>query len=296
MSRKVQILMSAYNGQRYIREQIESLLQQDYPETEILIRDDGSSDQTAAILREYETEHENIRVFIEENAGVTASFFELLKKSDADYIAFCDQDDVWLPEKVTKAVEQLQKIEGPALYCSNKILVDSELNVIAENRHRKMKPGFRNAVVECICTGCTSMMNRELADHIRRHIPEHAILHDWWCYLAACYLGMVIFDDNAYIWYRQHGGNVVGASSTALGTIQAKAEYVKKNKGKLKGQLSNFAALYQGDTEKDNLVQLLLNADRMPEKWKVVFGHAFYRQEKLDGVITRILFLINKML
>lgn len=293
---KVQILISTYNGELYIREQLDSLLRQTYQNLEILIRDDGSRDETREILKEYEKKYSNIRVYCEENVGVTKSFFELLKKSDADYIAFCDQDDVWLEEKIEKAVEMLEKIEGPALYCSNKILVDSKLNVIAENNHRKLTPGFENAVVECICTGCTSMMNRSLAENIKEHIPKKAIIHDWWCYLVASYLGKVIFDDNSYIWYRQHGGNVIGASPTLFGTVRAKAEYVKKNKGKLKGQLEDFAQLYQQDSEKDELVKLLLSSEKMPSKVKVVFGRTFYRQEKLDNLIARVLFLINRML
>lgn len=293
---KVQILMSTYNGEKFLKEQLESLLRQTYQNLEILVRDDGSKDGTCEILREYEKKYSNVHVYLEDNVGVTKSFFELLKKSDADYIAFSDQDDVWLEEKVEKAVEKLKTLEEPALYCSNKILVDSELNIIAENNHKKLIPGFENAVVECICTGCTSMMNRSLAENIKEHIPKRAIIHDWWCYLVASYLGKVIFDDNSYIWYRQHGGNVIGASPTLFGTICAKAEYVKKNKGKLKGQLGDFAQLYRQDSEKDNLVQLLLSSEKMPAKAKVVFGRTFYRQEKLDNLITRILFLINRML
>lgn len=293
---KVQILMSTYNGERFLSEQIDSLLRQTYHNLEILIRDDGSKDRTGEILKEYEKKYPNIHVYLEENVGVVKSFFELLKKSDADYVAFSDQDDVWLEGKVEKAVEKLEMIKEPALYCSNKILADSKLKVIAENNHRKLRPGFENAVVECICTGCTSMMNRSLAENIKAHIPDHAIMHDWWCYLAASYLGTVIFDDNAYIYYRQHESNVVGASPTVLGTIRAKADYVKKNKGKLKGQLGDFSKRYQQDNEKDELVQLLLSSEKMPAKAKVVFGHYFYRQEKIDHLITRILFLINRML
>lgn len=288
--------MSTYNGEKFLEEQIDSLLRQTYCNFEILIRDDGSKDRTCEILKEYEKKYSNIYVYLENNVGVTKSFFELLKKSDADYIAFSDQDDVWLEEKIEKAVEKLQTLKEPALYCSNKILVDSNLNIIAENKHKKLVPGFENAVVECICTGCTSMMNRSLAENIKEHIPERAIMHDWWCYLVASYLGTVIFDNNAYIYYRQHESNVVGASPTVIGTIRAKADYVKKNKGKLKGQLGDFSKMYHQDTEKDELVQLLLSSEKMPAKTKVVFGHHFYRQEKIDYLITHILFLINRML
>ena len=97
---KVQILMSTYNGERFLREQIESLLRQSWKNVEILIRDDGSKDGTREILNEYSDKYENIQVYLESNLGVARSFFELLKKSDADYVAFCDQDDICLEKKI----------------------------------------------------------------------------------------------------------------------------------------------------------------------------------------------------
>lgn len=296
MSKKVQVLMSTYNGEKYLEEQIESLLGQTYPNVEILIRDDGSTDATAALLGRYEKQYDTIRVFFESNVGVTNSFFELLAKSDADYIAFCDQDDIWLEQKVEKAVEKLQAVDGPALYCSNKILVDANAHVIAKNDKRKPRPGFGNAVIECICTGCTAVMNRELAENIKAHIPGHAILHDWWCYLVASYVGQVVYDQEAYILYRQHGNNAVGQSGSIWGTVKAKARYLKQNRGKLRGQLTDFQNMYQGQSEKDQLVSLLLESEAWGKKAKAVFGRGYYRQTKSDLWIVKGLLLFNRML
>ena len=125
--KKVQILMSTYNGEDYIREQLDSILAQSYPDVDILIRDDGSKDDTFVILKEYEERHSNIKAFQGENLGINKSFFELLKKSQGDYIGFCDQDDYWLPEKIEKAVQQLERMTGPALYCGAKTLVNENL-------------------------------------------------------------------------------------------------------------------------------------------------------------------------
>lgn len=293
---KVQILMSTYNGEKFLKEQLESLLRQTYQNLEILVRDDGSKDGTCEILREYEKKYSNVHVYLESNVGVTRSFFELLKKSDADYIAFSDQDDVWLEEKVEKAVEKLKELDEPALYCSNKILVDSNLNIIAENTHKKLIPGFENAVVECICTGCTSMMNRALAENIKEHIPEHAIIHDWWCYLVASYLGTVIFDDNSYIYYRQHGENVIGASKGFFSGVKAKAAYLKKNKGKLQKQLQEFAQLFSENPEKDNLVKDILNTTKISGRFRMIFSKKYYRQSFVDECIVRGLILCNRLL
>ncbi len=295
-TKKVQILMSTYNGERFLAEQIESLLRQTWGNLEILIRDDGSKDKTPDILREFGAKYNNIIVYLEGNQGVSRSFFELLRKSDADYVAFCDQDDIWLEEKIEVAVGRLQKEKGPALYCSNKILVDSKGNIMDKQDGRRRVPGFGNAVVECICTGCTAVMNREMADIIKARTPQRAILHDWWSYLVASYVGKVIFDEGAYIKYRQHGGNVVGARAGFLGEIRLKAAYLRKSRGRLYGQLSEFAELYRGDRKKDALVDMVLAARHFAGRGKVFFNRQIYRQSRLDGIIMRMLFLVGRML
>ena len=295
-TKKVQILMSTYNGERFLAEQIESLLRQTWGNLEILIRDDGSKDKTPNILQEYGAKYNNIKVFLEKNLGVSRSFFELLKKSDADLVAFCDQDDIWLEEKVEVAVRRLAQEKGPALYCSNKILVNCDGTPMAKQDGRKRVPGFGNAVVECICTGCTTVMNRELAEIIKAKVPQRAILHDWWSYLVATYVGKVIFDENAYIQYRQHEGNVVGARAGFFGEVRSKAAYLRKNRGKLYGQLSDFAELYQGDDKKDALVKKVLAARHFAGRWKILWNRQIYRQSRLDGFVMRILFLTDRML
>lgn len=293
---KVQILMSTYNGERFLREQIESLLRQSWKNVEILIRDDGSKDGTREILNEYSDKYENIQVYLESNLGVARSFFELLKKSDADYVAFCDQDDIWLEKKIEAAVVKLEQEKGPALYCSNKFLVDSTGNPMKKQDIRKRRPGFGNAVVECICTGCTAVMNQELAEILKEKVPEHAILHDWWTYLAASYVGKVIYDEQAYIYYRQHQENVVGAKPGFWGEVQSKAAYLRNNRGKLKGQLTDFAKLYQGNKDKDALVQNVLGAEHFPGTIKILWNRDMYRQSLLDEIIMRMLFLFHRML
>lgn len=294
--KKVQILMSTYNGEEYIREQLDSILAQSYPDVDILIRDDGSKDDTFVILKEYEETHSNIRAYQGENVGVNRSFFELLKKSDADYIGFCDQDDYWLPEKIEKAVEQLECLTGPALYCGAKTLVDENLEKLDSQQNPHLKPGFGNAAIESICSGCTTLMNRELVNIIKERLPEDVIHHDWWCYMVATYLGSMYYDENSYIYYRQHGGNEVGASGSAFAMIKAKARDLKKRHGDLKKQLSDFKHFYHTKPEKDKLVDAILAAEKFPGRIKILFNRSWYRQSALDNWVVRGLFLLNRML
>lgn len=293
---KVQILLSAYNGEKYLKEQLDSLLGQTHPNLEILIRDDGSTDGTLELLREYEKQHENIRVFSEKNIGVTGSFFRLLELSDADYVGFCDQDDVWMPQKVERALRALAGIEGPAMYCGNKMLVDRELKEIGISDAAKIRPGFGNALIENIATGCTILLNRELAEQIRREIPEHAILHDWWCYLAASYYGTVVYDETPYIFYRQHGDNQVGGSAGFAEETVSKKNYLKKSRGRLKAQLLEFHRFHHGDENKDRLLMKVLETENFSGKMNILFHSGIYRQKKLDNLIVKGLFLTNHML
>ena len=302
---KVNVLLSTYNGEKYLALQLKSLLEQTYQNMTIYVRDDGSEDNTRAILEHYrqkESETSTSRIVLvgdekNPNIGYMESFWTLLRESEpADYYAFCDQDDVWLEHKVEAAVRKLAQETGPALYCSNKILVDRSLTPMKKQSRRRLKPGFGNAAVECICTGCTAVMNRELADILTARLPEYAILHDWWTYLAASYTGTVIFDPHPYILYRQHESNVVGAKGGFWGQVQSKAAYLKKSRGKLKRQLSEFARLYQGNSQKDRLVQQILAAEKFPGRLQILWNRSMYRQSALDEVIMRILFLINRML
>lgn len=297
-SGKVQILMSTYNGEEYIREQLDSVLGQSYPDVDILIRDDGSKDDTYLILKEYEELHQNIQAYQGENIGINKSFFELLRESnpEASYIGFCDQDDCWLPEKIEAAVRQLGRMEGPALYCGAKTLVNENLEPLGSQQNPHVTPGFGNAVIESICSGCTLLMNRELADMIKVRLPEDVIHHDWWCYMAAAYLGSIYFDETSYIYYRQHKGNEVGASGSAIGMIRAKARDLKKRHGDLKKQLLDFKRFYHGMPEKDSLVDAILGAEKFPERFKILFDRRWYRQSGLDNWVVRGLFLFNRML
>ena len=295
----VQILLSSYNGEKYLRVQLDSILSQTHQNLKVLVRDDGSTDGTREILREYEAKEPRIRVIYGENVGLVQSFFRLLEVSDADFVGFSDQDDQWLPDKVETAWRKIAQISGPALYSSNQILVDQDLNPLPEGKELPdPRPGFANAVVESMCTGCTVLMNRTLVDALKRAgLPEHAIWHDWWCYLACTYCGTYVFDRGAHILYRQHGGNRLGSSRSALVMIRNKWEFLKETRGQLGAMLREFQARFRGEAEKDALVDLVLASEKsLSARLRLAFGHQVYRQKPLDGLVTRVLFLIGKML
>lgn len=181
---RVQVLLSTYNGGKYLQAQIDSLLQQTYADSHILVRDDGSKDSTHQILQQYESEH--LTWYAGDNVGVIRSFMDLLRQeSDAQFYAFCDQDDVWKADKIERAVTLLdtKSAQTPLLYFTHTELVNHQLQP-----YHKIQPiiekqvGFGNALVQNIVTGCTAVLNRAGRDLLLQSNPnwDNVRMHDWW--------------------------------------------------------------------------------------------------------------------
>ena len=219
------ILLSTYNGARFLPEQLDSIGRQegDFPRT-LFWRDDGSTDGTPELLRAIRLP--GCRVLeataLTGRLGAARSFHALLAASpEARFHAFCDQDDVWLPDKLARAIARLGTVpeEVPALYCGRQQLVDAGLRPTDLSPLPRRPPGFANALVQNIATGCTVVLNaaaRRLM--LAAPPPPPGSLHDWWCYLLVSGAGGgVLFDPEPCILYRQHGANVVGAQRALLG-------------------------------------------------------------------------------
>lgn len=209
---KVQVLLSTYNGEKYIKEQIESILEQEEVQISLLIRDDGSCDKTVEIVEKLIKENKNITFYQGRNIGPARSFMDLVTKSgEFDYYAFADQDDVWKSKKLISAIHMLKnKKDTPSLYMSALEIVDENLNLV---EIKKVSGNFclEGELIKNFATGCTQVFNKKLCDIIKSYNPSYLIMHDSWI-TRVCYAigGNVIIDENAYIQYRQHVNNVLG--------------------------------------------------------------------------------------
>lgn len=210
--KKLVILVSTFNGEKYLRVQIDSLLNQTIAaDTTIIVRDDGSSDETLEILEQYEKDGKII-LRQGKNKGVVLSFFDLLEQApEAEYYAFCDQDDYWLPEKMEVAIGKLESISKPALYCSRKTLVDEDLKELSREDTKPLFNPLDVLMKRNIASGCTMVFNQSLRKLFLKYPSDKTLYHDTWLFNLAYFTGKVIYDDNSYILYRQHGNNVVGA-------------------------------------------------------------------------------------
>lgn len=301
----IYILLSTYNGELYLKELLDSLLNQDFSDFKILIRDDGSQDGTRKILEDYEKKYsEKIKVFFEENIGVVNSFFALLKcvPDNYEYIAFCDQDDVWQANKISRAVFCLQKCNetGPKMYCSRLNVVDSSLNHLWFSKTPRKKLSFSNAVIESAVTGCTIMLNKSGVNLILDNLPDPSkvFMHDWWIYLVISAFGKIIYDENALILYRQHLNNVMGTKRGFFLLLKRVKNFLQhKNAVKKNLQLQEFFNLFGSrlSSDKKIFLQNYLKGNKLTffERWKIVTGNSFYRQSRIDDLIFKVFFIFG---
>ena len=185
---KLVTLLSSYNGERYIKQQIESILGQSYQNFTLLIRDDGSSDRTREIVAEFSQNNKNIVSYYGENIGVVKSFLELLQAApsgNSEIYLFCDQDDIWLPEKLQATASHFScsKYPNKMLYCFRLRYVDQNLKILGLSQP-PIYVSLKNAVVENIATGCTMAFGHSIRERLLEADPEKMIMHDWWAYLV----------------------------------------------------------------------------------------------------------------
>lgn len=217
---KVAILLCTYNGSEFIREQLESFTMQTHRNWVIYASDDGSSDETIRLLKDFQTEQGKDRLIILEGPrqGFAKNFLSLIKNPsiDADYFAFSDQDDIWFPDKLERSIANLADTQNtPALYCSRTRLISADRQVIGVSPRFLAPPHFRNALVQSIAGANTMLINRQTRELLAQTADEATIVaHDWLTYLLVSGCGgKVIFDQAPTLDYRQHGGNLIGANS-----------------------------------------------------------------------------------
>lgn len=290
--------MSTYNGEKYLREQIDSIINQKLDvDWDLIVRDDGSSDSTKEILKEY-AKLKRLIFVAGENVGAAKGFIYLLRDyPEYDFYAFSDQDDVWNEGKLQKGIDAIKEIEGPALYCTNCELVDSELKSIGRNTHRERPTYTLESILclACCAQGCTSVFNRKLAEIVQNNdLPKTFIMHDS---LITCLCGLVggeiIYDDSPSMKYRMHGSNVFGmvsAKQNVGNLLKDRAnEIFKKKKISAYAQAKSILETYEKYIPEKNikLCKVVIAAERhIPSRLKLVFNNNL-RHDTMNKTITK---------
>lgn len=260
----VEILLATYNGERYIKEQIDSILNQDYKNWVIRACDDASKDATYEILLEYKERYPDKFVIHKNETGFGSAklnFMNLIKSSTGRYVMCCDQDDVWLPNKISLTLEEMKQNEAgdvPVLVHTDLKVVDAELNVKSESFFKYSKlnkyPTYRELLIQNSITGCTMMMNRPLVELLKEELNMSKILmHDWVAALIASASGNMGFVDSPTMLYRQHGVNSVGAKEYGISLFIAKLKNseIRKSLEDTAAQAGEIARVYQGNMNQE---------------------------------------------
>ena len=300
--KKVAIILSTYNGEKYIKDQIESILNQTYKNIEIYVRDDGSKDGTVEILKEYERKGK-IKLFQEENVGFVKSFFKCLTYcSDADYYSFSDQDDVWEEWKIKRAVEMLNEGDNtkPLLYFSDYDFYNEKLEFVSHFKSHKKGPSFRNSIVDCINMGIGTVINKKARDIMVESNMKKSCGHDWSAYMICSAFGNVIYDKVSSVKYRRIENNVsAGGKSFISFQLWRIKKYMVNNYFKnIKEEIIEFESIF-GDklkTEDKKVLNLFTSKKyNFIKAMKRVFYKKMFRQKILDEIMLRFMFFIGKL-
>ena len=279
----ISILLATYNGEKYLTEQLDSLFNQTVPFDTLYIQDDCSTDGTWELLESYQQQrlelsalqqpqqHEqsaphygqpitnksqsaqrpwqmNLCKNQENSGSAKYNFYSLMSRVRDEYILLCDQDDVWLPDKIKKTLTKMHELEKqygadtPLLVHTDLTVVDAQLNVISPSFKTAMNANYHRTrlnelIIQNTLTGCTALYNRALAELIKEQNPEFMVMHDWWLILVASTFGHIdSLDEMQTVLYRQHGTNEIGAADVR--TLRYKIHKLRKYR-EIKEALSN---------------------------------------------------------
>lgn len=301
--KKVQILLSTYNGEEYLREQLDSFVSQTiFPYVSVLIRDDGSTDGTAVILQEY-TKKYGFFVEYGVNIGTTRSYLWLLEHSDdtCEFFAFSDQDDVWLPDKLEKETAAMQAMDSarPRMVATGSEIVDKNLKHQGASVSITKGTSFFNAMVQNICPGHTQLLDRSLRDAVRKTAePDAVLVVDWWVYLVASGLGTVRILPEATVLHRQHGDNAVGYCTSFLRQFLIRLRRLHGNAAAaMARQLRAFYACYGQQIEDSFRMELERFLGSLPSlgcRVRYAVSARIFRQSAMDTTAVKILYVLGK--
>lgn len=258
----VEVLMATWNGDRFLEEQLESLFAQTFQNFSLIVRDDGSTDSTLEIIHKYRLRYPK-RVVVCRNPvrlGACRNFALLIEESSADYVAFCDQDDMWRKNKLAMSLEAIKEVENeygreiPVLSFSDMTIVDEDKKVLVRSvwKWAHLNPSrasLGNMLVQNLVTGCTAMANRSLISKATP-IPSDALMHDMWLGLVATAFGVLRPLKETMVQYRQHDRNAVGAgrrwsSANLLKNLHRDYQSVKQRVEVSRRQSELFARCYE---------------------------------------------------
>ena len=294
---KVAVLLSTYNGEKYLRQQLDSIYNQEGVDITLLVRDDGSTDNTLKVLEE-ERLAGKLNWYTGENLKPARSFWHLLTTvPETDYYAFADQDDFWMKDKLAVACEVLQTSRGiPSLYFCQTQLADEQLNLLPNVPINPMLT-YGEALIHQFVGGCTMVMNHLMREILLRYTPKYLQMHDFWIYDVALAVGAnVVFDSTPHMLYRQHGKNAVGQLNDTKFVWKSRWERFRKNEHI---RLRTAQELWEGyrelmsDENKALTLQMVNYQKSLSAKWDLLWDKRLTCSKKSVTLSTKVALLLN---
>ena len=302
----VAILMTTFNGELFLKDQLDSLKAQIHQNWILIASDDGSSDNTLSILKSYQKHWGKSKLIIQHGPqkNFSHNFLSMAtnKKIKADFYAYCDQDDVWLPSKLSVAIKTLQKEspKNPLLYCGRTTYVDEHLKLKGLSPLYNKPPVFQNALVQSVAGGNTMVFNAHTKKLLEDMGGKEIISHDWWTYLLVTAVGgKVIYDEYPHILYRQHDAGLVGANTSIFGNMN---RFV----GLIEGRFKRWNTLHIEALTSSNLEITPFNQSVLAkfifgrianafEKLRMVRSTGLYRQSWQGNISLYLAALLNRI-
>ncbi len=301
---RVLVLLSSYNGEKYIKEQIFSILNQEEVDVHLIIRDDGSKDGTCSVIESFKDTR--ISLIKSNNIGCIDSFSCLVKEAlkfidEYDYFAFSDQDDIWLANKLIAGVNKLSKLNDctvPQLYGCNMNIVDENNNFIRKCHKADLTMRKGVLLIDSRIPGCGMVFNREAVKLYSLNPPKGGLYHDHWMLLIGLFFGKVLYDSKPYINYRQHANNVLGAHHFLLSpqdeikrklkALSQKKECIPHNSNEILAFLESFK---QNMKDEDiSVINNYLNYSKsFKSRIKFAFQSTYFPTEKGLGFYKHVL-------
>lgn len=309
----VLVLMSTYNGEVYLREQLDSILRQDGVQVHLLIRDDGSTDRTCDILAEYAVRYDNVEWEGQENVGFFRSFSMLAEKAltfpePIDFYAFSDQDDIWMPNKLKTACRFLEGImnqeaggrsqDVPLLFSSNSLFMDDNMNIMGSFHNEAPYYTKQNVMIYPTEQGCSMVFNKRALELYDSHPPRNA-WHDRWMCLICNFLGQTVYCQSPLFYYRIHGGNMIGKKQSLWARIMDDIKFFFTSDAKNSQMVEEFYQAYRSQLSDEDLkiLNVFLNyKDSFKNKWKIVMSPEYQRASNWQERMRKaVLLLFNKI-
>lgn len=301
--KKIAVLMSTYNGEKYLKEQLDSIINQKCKYSiDIYIRDDGSTDNTLNIIKDEQKKHTNIYLEIGENIGYNASFFTLLNNINGyDYYAFSDQDDVWMSDKISIAISCIEAhgIDVASLYANCSYLVHDDFIPVGTTQKKIRTINFYNSIIQNISPGHSQVMNNKLREKIIAQRIDYSkiYVYDAWINNVAVAFGNLIFDNRPHTYYRIHANNGFGFGTNKLTWFKERViRIIRGDAFKASRQIDYFLDIYMSDFEEIYRVEMKAyrkSKTTMINRITYLMNSKLYRQKKYETLLFKCMYFLR---